>query len=238
MKLADGPALVAHLIPTQAALGLVRVDPVPYANQRGLRVLGSGVEMARLNIDGALATADHMSDSGRHGYTQFFRNGFLESVCVLHRRAPGDSRAILPGRPQGSAVRATTTPRASGLHSDSARDWSRAGRLRESAALAAEHICPYTPTVRIEWDPGKAQANLRTHGVGFPEAATVLQDDQALTREEPDAIGEQRFVTLGMSATGLLLVVVFTHREPDIYRLISSWKANKPQRKQYEKARR
>lgn len=41
-----------------------------------------------------------------------------------------------------------------------------------------------------------------------------------------------------MSATGALLVVVYTHREPDIYRLISSWKANKPQRKQYEKGRR
>ena len=63
-------------------------------------------------------------------------------------------------------------------------------------------------------------------------------DDFALTREDPDAMGEQRFVTLGMSATGALLVVVYTHREPDIYRLISSWKANKPQRKQYEKNRR
>lgn len=56
----------------------------------------------------------------------------------------------------------------------------------------------------IEWDPWKAQANLREHG----------------------------------SATGVLLVVVYTHREPAQYRLISSWKANKPQRKQYEKTRR
>lgn len=53
-----------------------------------------------------------------------------------------------------------------------------------------------------------------------------------------DSFGEQRFVTLGMSATGAMLVVVFTHREPDIYRLISAWKANKPQRKQYEKGQR
>ena len=90
----------------------------------------------------------------------------------------------------------------------------------------------------IEWDPTKAEANLRKHGVAFAEAATVLADDDALTREDPDAVGEQRFVSLGMSATGLLLVVVYTHREPDRYRLISSWKANKPQRKLYEKARR
>jgi uncharacterized DUF497 family protein len=92
--------------------------------------------------------------------------------------------------------------------------------------------------VRIDWDPSKAAANLREHEVSFAEAATVLEDDYALTREDPDAIGEQRFVTLGSSATGSLLVVVYTHREPDTYRLISSWKANKPQRKLYEKGRR
>ena len=92
--------------------------------------------------------------------------------------------------------------------------------------------------VDIDWDSRKAEANLREHGVAFSEAATVLVDDYALTREDPDSVGEQRFVSLGMSATGALLVVVFTHREPKTYRLISSWKANKPQRKQYEKTRR
>ena len=66
----------------------------------------------------------------------------------------------------------------------------------------------------------------------------MLMGDYALTREDPDSFGEQRFISLGMSATGALLVVVFTHREPDIYRLVSSWKANKPQREQYKKSRR
>lgn len=74
--------------------------------------------------------------------------------------------------------------------------------------------------------------------MSFAEAATVLTEDYALTREDPDSFGEQRFVTLGMSATGALLVVVYTHREPGAYRIISAWKANKPQRAQYEKARR
>ena len=92
--------------------------------------------------------------------------------------------------------------------------------------------------MHVDWDPHKAAANLREHGVAFAEAVTVFTDDFALTREDPDARGEQRFVTLGMSATGTLLVVVFTHREPDIYRLISAWKANQPQRKHYEKNRR
>ena len=92
--------------------------------------------------------------------------------------------------------------------------------------------------MRIDWDPAKATANLQAHGVSFGEAATVLEDDWALTREDLDSQGEQRFVTLGMSATGALLVLVYTHREPDVYRLISSWKANKPQRTLYEKNRR
>ena len=92
--------------------------------------------------------------------------------------------------------------------------------------------------MNIEWHPKKAEANLWQHDVSFAEAVTVLVDDYALTREDPDAVDEQRFVTLGMSATGALLVVVYTHREPEIYRLISPWKATKPQRKLYEKHRR
>ena len=65
----------------------------------------------------------------------------------------------------------------------------------------------------------------------------LLVDEYALSREDQDSIGEQRFASLGMSGTGAVLVVVHTHREPDIYRLISSWKANKPQRNQYKKDR-
>ena len=86
----------------------------------------------------------------------------------------------------------------------------------------------------VEWDPAKAAANLRTHRVAFSEAATVLMDERALTREDPGALGERRFVTLGMSATGALLVLVFVHREPEKYRIISSWKANRRQRADYE----
>jgi uncharacterized protein len=92
--------------------------------------------------------------------------------------------------------------------------------------------------VKIEWDPNKARANLVAHGVAFADAATVLTDEYALTLEDPDSTHEQRFVSLGTSATGSLLVVVYTHREPNRYRVISSWKAGKPQRKIYEKNRR
>ncbi len=92
--------------------------------------------------------------------------------------------------------------------------------------------------MRFDWDPAKARANLHDHGVSFAEAASVLEDDFALTREDPDARAEQRFVTLGLSSFGNLLVVVYTYRQPDTIRLISAWKANKQQRVRYEKGRR
>jgi len=92
--------------------------------------------------------------------------------------------------------------------------------------------------MRFAWDPPKAAANLRAHGVSFAEAVTVLEDDFALTREDPAAVDEARFVTLGLSNAGHLLVVVYAYQEPDVIRLISAWKANKPQREAYEKGRR
>jgi len=89
--------------------------------------------------------------------------------------------------------------------------------------------------VRFEWDPAKARANHRAHGVAFAEAVTVLDDDFALTRDDLDADDEPRFVTLGLSDVGNLLVVVYTYREPDIVRVISAWKAHKRQEVLYEK---
>mgnify|MGYP000060360747 CR=1 FL=1 len=91
--------------------------------------------------------------------------------------------------------------------------------------------------MRFDWDPRKAAANLRAHGVSFAEAVTVLGDDFALTRDDPAAVDEVRFVTLGLSSAANLLVVVYLYREPDVIRVISAWKGNKRQRQLYEKSR-
>ena len=64
-----------------------------------------------------------------------------------------------------------------------------------------------------------------------------MEDDFALTRDDPDSTDEQRFVSLGLSNLGNLLVVVYTYRGPDTIRLISAWRANRRQRVQYEKGR-
>jgi uncharacterized DUF497 family protein len=95
----------------------------------------------------------------------------------------------------------------------------------------------YTHQVRIEWDPPKARANLLAHRISFAEAVTALDDEFALTQEDPGADDESRFVTLGLTDVGNLLVVVYVYREPDTVRVISAWKANKRQRVLYEKGR-
>jgi len=88
--------------------------------------------------------------------------------------------------------------------------------------------------MKIEYDLDKAAINPLNHdGVTFDEAKPVLFDPYALTREDVDADGEQRFVTLGMGAKGRILIVVWTQRG-DCVRLISAWKANQPQRRRYE----
>lgn len=91
--------------------------------------------------------------------------------------------------------------------------------------------------MRFEWDPPKADANFRTHAISFTEAGTVLEDAFPLTREDPDAVEEQRFVTLGLSDEANLLVIVSAYREPDIIRVLSAWRANRRQRELYEEGR-
>ncbi len=85
----------------------------------------------------------------------------------------------------------------------------------------------------VVWDPEKARENLKKHGVRFSDAETVLFDPNALTREDMESEGEQRFVTVGMDTLGHILVVVYTYRGEDI-RLISARFATKRERMQYE----
>ena len=90
----------------------------------------------------------------------------------------------------------------------------------------------HTIVVDVEFDPVKARANLHKHKVSFAHAEQALRDPMALTVEDPDSEGEQRFVTLGMDALGRVLVVIHTPRE-GATRLISARKASKGESEQY-----
>ncbi len=84
----------------------------------------------------------------------------------------------------------------------------------------------------IEFDPAKARSNLARHKVSFADAEQALRDPLAVTIEDPDAEGEQRFVTLGTDALGRVLVVVHTPRG-NRTRLISARKASRGETEQY-----
>jgi uncharacterized DUF497 family protein len=90
----------------------------------------------------------------------------------------------------------------------------------------------HTKPVAIEYDPDKAASNLRKHGVSFANAEQAMRDPHAATIEDPDAEAEPRFVTLGMDATGRVLVIVWTPRG-DKARLISVRKASKQEADTY-----
>lgn len=88
--------------------------------------------------------------------------------------------------------------------------------------------------VEYEWDGEKAAANLKKHGVAFEEARTVFEDPLAdVVPDLAHSEDESRFIGLGMSSAGRLLVVVFTERENRI-RIISAREATPKERKHYE----
>jgi len=91
---------------------------------------------------------------------------------------------------------------------------------------------------QFEWDPLKASSNYRKHGVSFDLAATVFRDPNALSiYDEEHSMDEDRWITLGITSKGQLLVVHHTFRQESrnrfYIRVISSRKATNKEIKQY-----
>ena len=104
--------------------------------------------------------------------------------------------------------------------------------------LALYLPCAYNLSIRelrFEWDPKKAAANLRKHGVSFEDAQTAFADDNAKLIDDPDHSDEEdRFVLLGLSSTLRLLVVAHCYRaEGNVIRIISARKAVASERHSY-----
>jgi uncharacterized DUF497 family protein len=88
--------------------------------------------------------------------------------------------------------------------------------------------------MQFEWDAVKAATNLRKHAVAFTEAASVFGDPFSDTFPDPDhSVGEVRFVTVGRSLSGRLLVVGHTDRGESI-RIITARHATPYERRYYE----
>jgi uncharacterized DUF497 family protein len=76
--------------------------------------------------------------------------------------------------------------------------------------------------VILEWDPQKAASYYTKHGVDFHEAGTVLDDPLSTTFPDPGhSLDEQRYLTIGSSLSGRILVVAHTDRGEAV-RLISA----------------
>lgn len=90
-------------------------------------------------------------------------------------------------------------------------------------------------SIQFEWNPDKAEKNVQKHQVSFNEAATVFGDPLSMTFHDPDhSIEEDRYITVGLSRLGKLLIVAHTDRGERI-RIISARKATRRERKFYEK---
>ena len=88
--------------------------------------------------------------------------------------------------------------------------------------------------MEFEWDPEKAAANVQKHGVEFAEAMTVFGDPLELTISDPDhSEGECRFLSIGTSTRGRILVVAYTERAGRT-RIISARQPTPQERNQYE----
>ena len=91
--------------------------------------------------------------------------------------------------------------------------------------------------MQFEWDPKKARLNYKKHKVTFEEAATVFYDPLSATfNDEDHSVAEQRFVTIGFSSMGHLLVVSHTERGIAL-RIISARRATAHERKKHENER-
>jgi hypothetical protein len=89
--------------------------------------------------------------------------------------------------------------------------------------------------MEFEWDSAKDAINKRKHGIGFREAAEIFRGYVLTAEDTRRDYGERRWIALG-EYNGEVIRIVFTEREDKI-RIITAWKANRSERKSYQKAR-
>lgn len=88
--------------------------------------------------------------------------------------------------------------------------------------------------MRFEWDEDKAKKNILKHQVSFDEAKTVFDDPLYIDFYDPDhSIDEDRYLIVGQSNRGRVLIVSYTQRVSSI-RLISGREVTRQERKVYE----
>lgn len=92
-------------------------------------------------------------------------------------------------------------------------------------------------SLRFEWEPRKASANLKKHGICFEEAKSVFYDENAKLISDPDhSEDEDRFILLGVSHSLRVILVCHCFRgKSNAVRIISARKATPKESKVYER---
>ena len=91
--------------------------------------------------------------------------------------------------------------------------------------------------LKFVWDTRKAEGNLRKHAVTFDEAKSVFSDPHAETHSDPiHSADEDRFITIGTTARGRLVVVVHVDVDATTIRIISARPATVRERQDHEEA--
>ncbi|HXW28890.1 MAG TPA: BrnT family toxin [Xanthobacteraceae bacterium] len=95
--------------------------------------------------------------------------------------------------------------------------------------------------VDFDWDPAKAVSNAAKHGVTFAEAMTIFGDPLSASIPDDDGAGDERWVTLGQTSSGNLLLVVHTWVDIDAdrsaVRIISARRPTRSEARQYRESR-
>jgi len=90
----------------------------------------------------------------------------------------------------------------------------------------------------FEWHPRKAEENFQKHGVSFERAATIFLDPHAISIFDKDSEDEDRWITMGMDNSGILIITIHTFSQVNVssrnIRIISARKATKKEARQYK----
>ena len=90
----------------------------------------------------------------------------------------------------------------------------------------------------FEWHSKKAARNLKDHGVSFDEAATIFDDPfQVHYPDDAHSFGEQRYICLGFSNQGRLLMLAYTEPVPDTFHIITAREVTRREQREYESQR-
>jgi|WetSurMetagenome_2_1015567.scaffolds.fasta_scaffold196596_2 uncharacterized protein len=104
-------------------------------------------------------------------------------------------------------------------------------------AVDSVYTMPYIGNMRFEWDENKNRSNYRKHGVWFEEAQTIWVDTESAEYFDPEhSSNEDRFIRIGHSTRGRILLIVFCERAMgSTIRIISARNATTQEMRDYEK---